>query len=47
MIIGDASKLNVINLDANGKVIEDMSKVDLSKVAPELNAFVVRILREG
>lgn len=47
MVLADASKLNVINIDANGKVIEDLSKVKLWEVAPELNAFVAKVLIDG
>ena len=47
MVLADASKLNVINIDANGKIIEDLSNVKLCEVAPELNAFVAKVLIEG
>lgn len=44
MDIADARKMKIINKDANGKIIEDLSKVNLAEVDPERNEAVAKIL---
>jgi len=43
MDIADARKMPITNKDANGKIIEDLSKVNLAEVDPELNNAVAKI----